>query len=221
MTAPTVLIVAKAPVPGLAKTRIAKTIGDTAAAEIAAAALIDTLTTATAVGWPVIVAMTGDIERASRGAEIAALLSELRVIPQRGDGLGHRLANAHLDADDSHGIVQVGMDTPQLSVADYLDAGRMVELGSRVLGPAVDGGWWLLGLPHPREAQALVAVGMSQDDTAVQTEQALGGELVHLRTVRDMDTWQDAVEIAKDIPISHLALAVSAQQAVMGSEVPE
>ena len=42
MTSPTLLVVAKAPVPGLAKTRIAQTIGDDAAAELAAAALLDT-----------------------------------------------------------------------------------------------------------------------------------------------------------------------------------
>ncbi len=211
MTAPTLLVVAKAPVPGLAKTRIAVTVGDEAAAEVAAAALLDTLATATAVGWPVVVAMTGDLSKAARADEIRAALQPLRVIPQRGDGLDERLANAHADAGAPDGIVQVGMDTPQLLVADYLDAGRTVELGSVVIGPAADGGWWLLGLPDPVLAQQLIGVGMSQDDTGAQTEEALGGDLVRLRTVADMDTWDDAVQIALDIPISHLAQAVSQQ----------
>ena len=44
MTVPvTVLVVAKAPVPGLAKTRLARTLGAEAAADLAAAALLDTL----------------------------------------------------------------------------------------------------------------------------------------------------------------------------------
>lgn len=210
MTAPTVLVVAKAPVPGLAKTRIAATIGDEAAAHIAAAALLDTLTTATAVGWPVVVAMTGDLSRAVRADEIRAALEPLRVIPQRGEGLGERLANAHADAADDAGVIQVGMDTPQLLVADYLDAGRTVELGSIVIGPAVDGGWWLLGLPDPALAHVLAGVGMSQDDTGARTEEALGGDVIRLRTINDMDTWDDAVSIARDIPISQLAAAVSA-----------
>ena len=209
MTAPTILVVAKAPVPGLAKTRIAATIGDDAAADIAAAALLDTLATATAVGWPVVVAMTGDLDRAARADEIRAALETVRVIPQRGDGLAERLAHAHADVDGPAGVVQVGMDTPQLLVADYLDAGRTVELGSIVLGPADDGGWWLLGLPDPSRAQALTDVGMSQDDTADLTEQALGGDVIRLRTMRDMDTWDDAVAIAGDVPISRLADAVS------------
>ncbi|MET0929718.1 MAG: DUF2064 domain-containing protein [Aeromicrobium sp.] len=209
MTAPTVLVVAKAPVPGLAKTRIAATIGDEAAADIAAAALLDTLATATAVGWPVVVAMTGDLAQAARADEIRAALDPLRVIRQRGEGLGERLAHAHADVGGPAGVIQVGMDTPQLLVADYLDAGRTVELGSTVIGPAADGGWWLLGLPDPERAQALTGVGMSEDDTGAQTERALGGDVVRLRTVRDMDTWDDAVAIAHDIPISHLADAVS------------
>ena len=218
MTAPTVLVVAKAPVPGLAKTRIAATVGDEVAAEVAAAALLDTLTTAAAVGWPVVVAMTGDLSKAARADEIRAALELLRVIPQRGDGLDERLANAHADVGGPGGVVQVGMDTPQLLVSDYLDAGRTVELGGIVMGPAADGGWWLLGLPDPTLAGQLVGVAMSQDDTGARTEEALGGDVICLRTVADMDTWDDAVTIARDIPISHLARAVG-QHAVDQPEV--
>lgn len=213
MTAPTILVVAKAPVPGLAKTRIAATVGDEVAADVAAAALLDTLATATAVGWPVVVAMTGDLSQAARADEIRAALEPLRVVDQRGDGLAERLAHAHVDAEAPDGIVQVGMDTPQLLVADYLDAGRTVELGSVVIGPATDGGWWLLGLPDPTLAQQLLGVEMSRDDTGARTEEALGGDVVRLRTVADMDTWDDAIAIAADIPISRLADAVGRHRA--------
>ena len=111
MNDPTLLVVAKAPVPGLAKTRIAATIGDAAAAELAAAALLDTLETVVALGWPVVVAMTGDLGEAARTDEITRALSGVRVIAQRGEGLGERLAHAHADADGGHGVVQVGMLT--------------------------------------------------------------------------------------------------------------
>jgi glycosyltransferase A (GT-A) superfamily protein (DUF2064 family) len=208
VSAPTVLVVAKAPVPGLAKTRIATTVGDVPAAALAAAALLDTLTTVAALDWPVVIAMTGDLAEAVRGAEIAERVRPFRVVPQRGATFGERLARAHLDADEGQGVVQVGMDTPQLLVSDYLDAGRMVELGTRVLGPAADGGWWLLGLSDPGEARVLSDVPMSRDDTAVLTEDALGGDVVRLRTVLDMDSWDDAVRIAEDTPMSQLADAV-------------
>lgn len=213
MTAPTLLVVAKAPVPGLAKTRIAQTVGDEDAARLAAAALLDTLATASAVGWRLVVAMTGDLASAVDADEIAAALEPLTVVQQRGESFGERLAHAHADADEGHGVVQVGMDTPQLLVADYLDAGRTVETGARVIGPATDGGWWLLGLRDASEARALVDVPMSQDDTTALTERALGGDLVRLRTVRDMDAWQDALAIAEDVPVSRLADVVSSIRA--------
>lgn len=207
MTHPTLLIVAKAPVPGLAKTRIAQTIGDDAAAELAAAAFLDTLDAAAAVGWPLIVAMTGDLTQAARLDEITAALLAPTVIEQRGDGLGQRLAHAHVDADAGHGVVQVGMDTPQVTIEDFLEAGHLVEAGHRTIGLADDGGWWLLGLPNGADATALVDVPMSQGDTGSLTEAALG-EVSHVRVHRDMDTWEDAQAIAADLPISRLAAAV-------------
>ncbi len=211
MSRPTLLIVAKAPVPGLAKTRIADKIGDEAAAELAAAALLDTLDAAVAVGWPLVVAMTGDLGLAAGGDELAAALGAQTVIEQRGDGLAERLANAHEDADTGHGVVQVGMDTPQVTIEDFLQAGRIVEEGHRAIGLADDGGWWLLGLPIGADAQALIDVPMSHADTGALTEKALGGVFEHLVVRRDMDTWDDAVAIAADLPISRLAAAVGAR----------
>lgn len=213
MTGPVLLVVAKAPVPGLAKTRIAATTGDELAAELAAAALLDTLDTVAAVGrahdWPVVVSMTGDLSAAARGDEIAAALAPHTVVQQRGDGLAERLAHAHADASNSAGpaVVQVGMDTPQLTAADYEAAAAEVLAGRRVLGPADDGGWWLLGLPDAAEAGRLVGVPMSTDRTAELTEQAIG-PATHLRTVLDMDSWDDARSIAAATPGSRLAILV-------------
>lgn len=209
MTAPTLLVVAKAPVAGLAKTRIAKTIGEAAAAELAAAALLDTLDVAAAVGWPLVVAMTGELADAARSDELVAVLKTSTVIQQRGDGLAERIANAHVDADHGHGVVQVGMDTPQITVDDFLGAGRLVEAGHRTIGLADDGGWWLLGLPHGADAAVLADVPMSQADTGSLTVQAFG-DLTQVAVRRDMDTWEDAQAIASYVPISRLAAVVSA-----------
>jgi hypothetical protein len=63
----TILVVAKAPVPGLAKTRLASALGPEAAADIAAAALLDTLdAVAQAPVSARVVAMTGDLDVACR-----------------------------------------------------------------------------------------------------------------------------------------------------------
>lgn len=205
---PTLLVVAKAPVPGLAKTRIGQVTGHARAAEIAAAALLDTLATASATGWPVVVAMTGQLDQAARRDEIAAALAHTRVVRQRGEGFGERLANAHLDADAGLGVVQVGMDSPQVTVEDYAQAAAALRRGSTVLGPASDGGWWLLGVQRGSDAAPLPRVEMSRADTAEQTIAALGGEVDLLRTLTDIDTWADVLAVAAELPGSHLARSV-------------
>ena len=212
---PALLVVAKAPVPGLAKTRLARLVGDAAAADVAAAALLDTLDTVwaahEATRWPVVVAMTGDVRRAARSVDVQEALGRVLVVDQRGDDFGARLAHAHADAAvvaGSAGTVQIGMDTPQVTVDDLLLAGEHVNLGRRVLGPADDGGWWLLGLPDPADAEALRDVPMSRDDTGALTDAALGGDLPRLRTLLDVDEWADARTVAAALPGSRFAVAV-------------
>ncbi len=214
MTPGTVLVVAKAPVPGLAKTRLAATIGADAAADVAAAALLDTLEAATASGAGTLVALTGEVGLAARRDQVEAALRATTVFAQRGDGLGARLAAAHADAHDLVGapVLQVGMDTPQLTgalLAEALDAARTHHA---VLGPAHDGGWWGLAVADPAHAGVLADVSMSRAETGALTRDALvrAGATVHLLpTLRDVDTWDDAVAVAADRPSGRFATAVA------------
>lgn len=191
----TVLVVAKAPVPGLAKTRLAASIGDAAAADLAAAALLDTLDAVAST--PVdrrVVAMTGDLGRASRNNEIRSCLSDFTVIPQRGDDFADRLANAHADAYVGDPVLQIGMDTPQVT-ADLLAACSRTLVGSdAVLGPAADGGWWVLGVSRPSFAECLRTVPMSRSDTGALTLATLRGNGIQVDLVEqlaDFDTIDD------------------------------
>ncbi|OBI74002.1 DUF2064 domain-containing protein, partial [Mycobacterium sp. E740] len=152
----TVLVVAKAPVAGLAKTRLAASIGDAAAADIAAAALLDTLDAVAST--PVVrrvVALTGDLSRACRGDELRARLADFTVIAQRGGDFADRLANAHSDASAGTPVLQIGMDTPQVTAGLLAECGRSLVGCDAVLGPAEDGGWWVLGVSRPEMADCL------------------------------------------------------------------
>ena len=201
----TLLIVAKAPVPGLAKTRIAATVGAAAAADLAAAALLDTLDVATTCDAEVVVAMTGDLGSAARSDEIRDALGGVAVIQQRGDGLAERLAHAHADAAGHGPVVQIGMDTPQVTADDLATADAFVLSDGAVLGPATDGGWWLLGLDDATRAEFLADIPMSAPDTGARTSAALGADRPRLRELRDMDTWADAVAIAAEVPDRRIA----------------
>jgi len=215
MTSPTVLVVAKAPVPGFAKTRVARTVGDRRAAAIASAALLDTLDAARSSGLRVVVALVGDVAHAAHSAELVAALAPLVVVPQRGETFGERLAHAHADADEGHGVVQIGMDTPQVTAADLTDAADLLATHTSVLGPAADGGWWLLAVRHAAQAEGLVDVVMSADDTGARTLEVLGNDVAMVRTLRDMDEWPDAVAIADAHP--HLRLHAAVHDSMVGS----
>lgn len=211
-----VLILAKAPVPGLAKTRIAVDVGDAAAADIAAACLLDTLDVVETWGNADdrVVAMTGDLGAAARGAEIAARLSTWQVLVQRGRTLGERILAAHLDASGIRGrsgpTVQIGMDTPSLTTTDLTDLAASVLDGraDAALGLARDGGWWGIATRAPELVMPVVDVPMSRADTGSLTLAELVGAGLSVGlgpVLRDVDTFEDALAVAEAIPRSHLA----------------
>ncbi|MDH6244102.1 DUF2064 domain-containing protein [Mycobacterium sp. OTB74] len=189
-------VLAKAPVPGLAKTRLAAAVGTEAAADIAAAALLDTLEAVSAAPLAArSVALTGDLDRARSAPAIRELLAAFTVFDQRGDAFAERLANAHRDAGGAgYPVLQIGMDTPQIT-ADVIGECARALLGTEaVLGPAEDGGWWLLGLHDPEYAECLRTVPMSQPDTGERSLHALraaGLQVQLLTTLADVDTIDD------------------------------
>jgi glycosyltransferase A (GT-A) superfamily protein (DUF2064 family) len=199
-----VLVVAKAPVPGLAKTRLANTFGPEGAAELAAAALLDTLAAVGATDVASrIVALTGDLASARRSEEIGALLAGFTVIPQRGDTFAERLCAAHADAAAlaAGPVLQIGMDTPQVTPGLLGDAlAALIRPGvDAVLGPATDGGWWALGLTRPQQARALLDVPLSRSDTGDNTLVALrraGSAVSGLPALTDVDTVEEVGEVA-------------------------
>lgn len=210
------LVMARAPEPGRAKTRLAASLGSRAAADLAAAALLDTLAVVHAAGGPSVVALTGDVAGASRRAEVEAALAHHRLIPQRGGDFSQRLAHAHADAAAATGVattVQVGMDTPQLSVGLLQRAADALAGADAALGPAEDGGWWCLALRDAAVAACLAEVAMSLPDTGARTAAALrraGATVATLPTLRDVDTESDAAQVAGLVPDSRFGRAFAA-----------
>ncbi|MGI5127918.1 TIGR04282 family arsenosugar biosynthesis glycosyltransferase [Pseudonocardia sp. CA-107938] len=222
MTAPFALIVlAKAPVPGRVKTRLCPPATRDEAAELAAAALLDTLAAASAVpGALPVVALAGNVGEGARAAAVAGALGDCTVIGQRGAGLGARIAAAHADAAallPGRSSLQIGMDTPQVDPALLGDCAARLARADAVLGPADDGGWWLLGLRDPRAATLIADVPTSRDDTGAATLAALraGGLRVAIAPqLRDVDTAADAAAVAALAPRTRFAAAAARVLAV-------
>jgi glycosyltransferase A (GT-A) superfamily protein (DUF2064 family) len=211
---PVLLIVAKAPVPGLAKTRLAAAVGASAAADLAAACLLDTLDAARATGWPVVVALTGHLGVSARRDAVCDALLGCLVVPQRGPTFAARLAAAHADAasacPDAAGVLQIGMDTPQAGATQLEAAHRLMSAHGSVLGPAPDGGWWLLGLADAAAADCLADVPMSRRDTCTSTMRALRGRGLtpaFTDALDDVDWASDAEKVARTHPRLRFAAA--------------
>lgn len=213
---PGVLLVAKAPVAHQVKTRLGAEVGYQVAADLAAAALLDTLDACEGTFPPDrrVVALCGDLPRSARSLELTRRLLGWHVIPQRGDGFGRRLVSAHGDAATQleAPVVQIGMDTPQLTSAHLLAVSAELTGGAydAVLGPAADGGWWSLGLTEPRWAAGLVGVAMSTPRTGEATHEmltALGARVARTATLRDVDTVDDAQAVSVEAPHTRFAEA--------------
>ena len=212
----TVLVVAKAPVAGRVKTRLAATTGYDAAADLAAAALLDTIAAVAATpGARGHLALSGDLAAARRADDLRRALAGWTVTPQVGDGFGERLVRAHADAGPGP-VVQVGMDTPHVAPADLLDAAAALATHDATLGPAGDGGWWLLGRHDPGLAGVLAGVAMSTPRTCADTHAAIvgaGHRVALIGRLDDVDDATDAAAVARLAPRTHFAAAWRAWEA--------
>jgi uncharacterized protein len=192
---PTLVVLAKEPRPGRVKTRLSPPCTPAEAASLAAASLADTLIAARdATAGRRVLALDGDPGRwIPRGFEVTR---------QVGGGLDRRLAAA---VDAVRGpVFVIGMDTPQLtgrlltrSLEALMEPGR-----DAVLGPALDGGYWAIGLRQP-DGRAIAGVPMSVPWTAAAQRarlRDLGLRVGELPELRDVDTYDDARVVAAHAP---------------------
>lgn len=197
------IVIAKEPRPGEVKTRLCPPCTPRDAAVVAAAALADTMDAACASGADrVVLALDG-----RPGPWCPAGVD---VVGQGDGGLDRRLARAW--AAVRAPAVQIGMDTPQVTAADLDDAMAALDTPGvdAVLGPALDGGWWAIGMRRPHR-RAFVGVPMSRPDTGARQQQRLtdlGLRTRRLAARRDVDTWTDALAVAADVPDTRFADAV-------------
>jgi glycosyltransferase A (GT-A) superfamily protein (DUF2064 family) len=184
---------------------LAAAVGDRVAAEIAAAALLDTLDAVAAA--PVaarVVALTGDLDSAVGAADIRQRLQAFSVIAQRGDDFADRLANAHADAgQDGRPVLQIGMDTPQVTAELLGDCAERLLHCPAVLGMAADGGWWVLGVRSPATAECLRGVPMSVPETGELTRKALRDNGIGVTAVQELAD----VDVVEDVALVRAACA--------------
>ena len=190
-----VLVIAKEPVPGRVKTRLTPPFTPAQAAELAAAAIADTLAAAGAVAADRHVLVLD-------GAPGAWVPRGWDVVAQSDGGLDRRLTAAFTGVTGLGPCVLVGMDTPQLRPEQI--AAFAPDRFDACLGPAADGGYWAIGFTDPADAARVIpGVPMSQADTGARQLDRLvaaGLRVQLLDELTDVDTAVEAREVASAAP---------------------
>lgn len=200
MTRPALFVFAKPPVAGAAKTRLRPTYTAEQVAEIAAIMIRETLALAVA-NWdgPVYLATTASHPLFN---ELAARYT-IPVRAQAGADLGARMHEAITYGVKHHGAAAIiGCDVPHCPATLLRDAAQRLARGHAVLGPSVDGGYYLIGLCAPR-AELFGGIAWSGGDeyaTTVARARAAGIELDTLAPLRDIDTPDDLRAVAPAFP---------------------
>lgn len=164
----TLLVFAKAPVPGRVKTRLCPPLTAEGAALLHARLVRQTLSTACAAGGAAVELhcspSTGDAFFADCAREFGV---ELRV--QSDGDIGARMAHALRGASRAQPLLLIGSDCPARSADELRDALRKLENGTdAVLGPVEDGGYALIGLTR-FDARLFEGIAWSTEQVAAQT----------------------------------------------------
>ncbi|MDJ0382140.1 TIGR04282 family arsenosugar biosynthesis glycosyltransferase [Streptomyces sp. G-G2] len=198
---PAILVMAKVPRPGTVKTRLHPLLGPQRCAELQAELIRHTMAVITAHTPRTYLAYAPD-----DGADAlsAAVPVGVRLLVQRGEDLGQRLAAAATEAfaDGAGPLLVIGTDAPTLT-ADHLSAAfTALEHHDVTLGPALDGGYYLIGLRAPHTMIFALDPDVWSTDRVLAATRALadgeGLSVGMLRPLRDLDTPEDAAVLLTD-----------------------
>lgn len=223
MSRPAIIVMAKAPRAGEAKTRLAPSLSPRGAARLAACFFADTVSLALGVGAQVVVAYApadgrAALEAALRGHAAEAALGgrsgmpegapgagRLRWLEQPGGGLGERLAGVvglALAAGFAP-LLLVGADSPTLPPGFLAPALEALASGraDAALGPADDGGYYAVGVRGPADG-LFDAVEWGTPRAYAQTARnaaRLGLRLFEMPRWYDVDTPSDLLRLRAEL----------------------
>jgi rSAM/selenodomain-associated transferase 1 len=184
-----IVVMAKLPCAGEAKTRLSGVLNPERRAALQAALLRDTVAKARLVGKTYLAFTPADAEAEALtyGADEA--------FAQVGADIGERMANAveRVTACGHTRAIVIGTDCPYLTARDLREAAECLREADVCLGPALDGGYYLIGLRRPHRG-VFADVPWSTPLTYAATVQRIEElELTYrlIRPLSDVDTAAD------------------------------
>ncbi len=183
----TLVVMVKEPRAGRVKTRLGREIGMTTAAWWYRHQCRRLLRRLRDPRWQIVLAVSPD----HKGLQSRAWPGNLARLPQGPGDLGVRMARALRSTQGPTALI--GSDIPGISRAHIADAFAALGRKPSVIGPATDGGFWLIGLAHPAGAPAGLFEGVrwSGPETLADTLPTLPGPTALIDTLDDVDSAAD------------------------------
>jgi rSAM/selenodomain-associated transferase 1 len=185
---------------GHAKTRLADRLGDRGALEIYSALVADLLAKLKPLRDLVVPYFDRLPDSKDQHPAVSSLLSRGLLKVQRGEDLGQRMSRAFEEvfAEGAERAVLIGSDIPQIDadlLGEYFSALRRFPV---VLGPAADGGYYLIGFQRKRfDAAVFRGIEWSTEGVLRQSLQKvrsldlpcwIGAELLDIDTIEDLES---------------------------------
>ncbi len=195
-----ILVFIKAPVRGMVKTRLAASVGASTALELYKNFVPDIIDTVKKIGGP----FTLCYYPPGAGSAVTSWLgADFRLEPQQGGDLGERMERAFANrfSEGFEQAVLIGSDIPDIPPAVLSEAISALAANDLVIGPAFDGGYYLIGCTRraflPRLFHGIPwGTGVVFDETMTVARNA--GLTVHvLQAWHDIDTINDLRSLAE------------------------
>lgn len=197
-------ILARAPDPGRTKTRLARDLGNDAAARLARAFLLD-VTRQVRGPWRSVLF----VDPSAAVDRVRRLTGALQACPQGAGSVGARMRAAArtLLTDGAERVVVVGADVPLLDATHVAAAFDALHGSDIVYGPAADGGYYLVGLTARTPGAAWSALFSDAipwgTDRALLASEAIcathGWSVRRLAPLHDVDTAADLAPLRREL----------------------
>lgn len=188
MTTRWVVVMVKEPRPGRVKTRLGREIGHVEAARWFRRQSMRLLRRLRDPRWRIVLAVSPD----AAGLASRVWPADLPRLPQGAGDLGDRMGRM-LRSLPPGPVLVIGADIPGIDRQMIRAAFRALGRAPSVIGPAEDGGYWLVGLRRIRAVSPELFEGVrwSTEHAMADTIRTLPGPVAKVATLRDVDTAAD------------------------------
>ena len=199
----TLVIMAKAPKPGMVKTRLTQCLPSAAVTALYRCLLEDTIALATSLSEVEVAVMCPNSDQ----EELVQLLGDtVQVVAQKGEGLAAGLTSVfrHFTASGNRQVIAFNSDSPHLAPSILENAFAILTNHDVVVGPTHDGGYYLVGAKaaHPSIFEGDGLGTKSALDRLLTRTKILGLSTGFTEPFYDIDVAHDLVQLARELQLA-------------------